>query len=255
MLRYWSMRSNTGSSAAIKYRALPTAHSDVVFNLSGAKFYPDKCALSPISSRAFFVGMADWQITCCISGCLDMFGIQFRHEVLRPLMRFDMDELTGRQIDLSQLLGRDVEFLAEQLSDEHDDVRRINLVEGILIPKCLALSKLDLVLPGAVQTLLTMPELHSIRSMSENIGLSARQLERVFKRNTGLSPKRFAEVGRFMKSTRMLDRGISFAETAFTLGYSDQAHFNRAFKKHSGLSPGEYLNTPDVVFIQDMEKP
>jgi len=36
------------------------------------------------------------------------------------------------------------------------------------------------------------------------------------------------------------DDGIRFAEIAQDVGYSDSAHFNRAFHRWTGISPSQY---------------
>jgi AraC-like DNA-binding protein len=38
----------------------------------------------------------------------------------------------------------------------------------------------------------------------------------------------------------MRDSGIPFVEIAHNLGYSDQAHFNHAFRRWAGVSPSVY---------------
>lgn len=255
VLRYWSLRSNNWcTTSSITYRALPTAHSDVVFNLSATPFHVMAGGIQITSSEAFFVGMSDSHMVYTMNGEIDLIGVQFRHEVLRDLMRYDMNELTGQQIDLSLLMGKEIHTLTERLRVEDNLFKRINMIERSIAPKCMMLGRQNLSLANAVEKMLTRPEAHTIQSLARSVNLSERQLERAFKRHTGLSPKQFKDVGRFMKAARMLDCGMTFAATAFDLGYSDQPHFNRSFKRYSGQSPSEYLNDSNVAIIQDSSK-
>ncbi|WP_169716934.1 helix-turn-helix domain-containing protein [Sporomusa acidovorans] len=42
------------------------------------------------------------------------------------------------------------------------------------------------------------------------------------------------------KATNLLASGKSLVESALATGFSDQSHFQKAFKKKFGISPGQY---------------
>lgn len=253
VLRYWILRSRAEPLATpLHYRALPTAHSDLVFNLANASFHcVDDGARQANVQDVFFVGMADWCSVYSIIGEVDLLGVQFRHEVLREFLRCDMHELTGLHVDLSVFLGSALVPLTEQLRMVRDDNERIRLIEMALLPMCANLDVENAALSEAVHVLLTQPEAITVRSLGARLGLSVRQLERIFKFHTGLSPKRFSEVGRFMKATHMLNSGCTLTDTAFALGYADQSHFSRAIKRYSNLTPRQFIGASDVAFFQD----
>lgn len=48
---------------------------------------------------------------------------------------------------------------------------------------------------------------------------------------------------RIERAAKMLDEGLSIATVALELGYYDQSHFTRMFKKVTGLTPGAYQRT------------
>jgi len=73
-------------------------------------------------------------------------------------------------------------------------------------------------------------------------GLSARQLERKFARNLGISPKTFARVVRFKSVVAAAGRPDppDWVRLAGDFGYADQPHLVREFKIFSGLTPVDY---------------
>ncbi|MDI3324090.1 helix-turn-helix domain-containing protein [Pontibacterium granulatum] len=86
--------------------------------------------------------------------------------------------------------------------------------------------------------------LQPITSLSEQINLSQRQLERLFKQWVGISPKHYSRllrVNHARSTLRDASGTLSLTEAALNAGYFDQAHFNREFKQVVGLTPGQYL--------------
>ena len=95
----------------------------------------------------------------------------------------------------------------------------------------------------AVQQLVTpqlrdgFPGVHSVARM---LGLSSRTLQRRLSEE-GATFARIVARARFDVAQRMLDDpACKIIEVALDLGYSDQAHFARAFVRWTGLAPREF---------------
>lgn len=71
-------------------------------------------------------------------------------------------------------------------------------------------------------------------------GLSSYYLIRVFRAEMGLSPHAYLEQVRIHRARVMLKSGLPIASVAAALGFSDQSHLNRHFKKLTGITPGTY---------------
>ncbi len=71
--------------------------------------------------------------------------------------------------------------------------------------------------------------------------LSRRTLQRRL-RDFGFSFEELIDDTRYVEAVRRLSTGTeTMKEIAFMLGYSDQAHFNRAFRRWTGLAPRDYV--------------
>ncbi len=76
--------------------------------------------------------------------------------------------------------------------------------------------------------------------MEESIGIGIRQMERLFKKHVGYSPKQYAKVVRFFHIYHQIIKSDSnLSIEAVDAGYYDQAHFNKEFKKYAGSIPKE----------------
>ncbi len=80
-----------------------------------------------------------------------------------------------------------------------------------------------------------------IREVAAATGFSLRHLERRFREQIGLSPKRLARILRLNRAIRLLSAGGRPADTAARCGYYDQAHLGLEFKAMTGMPPGRFL--------------
>jgi AraC-like DNA-binding protein len=71
-------------------------------------------------------------------------------------------------------------------------------------------------------------------------GLSASHLIRAFKQAYGLTPHAYQLNCRIEVCRAQLRSGHSIAEVACAAGFSDQAHFQRIFKRFVATTPGRY---------------
>lgn len=80
----------------------------------------------------------------------------------------------------------------------------------------------------------------SIETLSEQLYVSKRQLERSFKENYGTTPKTYQRIIRFRNAYECVHQTATapdWLDISYTFGYSDQAHFIRDFKEFSDEVP------------------
>lgn len=73
---------------------------------------------------------------------------------------------------------------------------------------------------------------------------TARQLERQFKQQLGITPKEFIDLTRFNNAFAVVQRTggtRSLMEIAWDCGYYDHAHMANAFQKHMGRPPRDFV--------------
>jgi AraC-like DNA-binding protein len=72
------------------------------------------------------------------------------------------------------------------------------------------------------------------------VGLNPHYLCRVFARTEGMSPHRYQLMRRIERAKRLLGAGEPIRETAQAVGFADQSHFGRFFRRFMGVPPGRY---------------
>lgn len=80
----------------------------------------------------------------------------------------------------------------------------------------------------------------SLNEYSAHCGLSRYHLIRSFKQAYGLSPHAFQLDQRINRAKSLLKQGRSIVDTASLLGFADQSHFQRNFKKRLAVTPKQY---------------
>jgi len=98
----------------------------------------------------------------------------------------------------------------------------------------------------------------NVKDIAKQHKISARSVQRQVQNTYGLSPKQLINLQRFQQSIGVLiDDNASLIDCSHELGYSDQAHFSRDFKKNTGISPSQFQHlwktdkSNDVLFFQD----
>ncbi|MEV6907475.1 helix-turn-helix domain-containing protein [Amycolatopsis sp. NPDC051071] len=88
---------------------------------------------------------------------------------------------------------------------------------------------------------------HTLNSLAAIAGLSPSHFSHLYARATGHSPMRELRTRRLHRAARLLTgTGMSVAAVAGTVGYVDQFHFSRAFRREFGLPPSSYRHNGEV---------
>lgn len=86
----------------------------------------------------------------------------------------------------------------------------------------------------------------SLDVVSEEIGLSPKYFSRVFKREMGTEFSKYLTDYRMKKTAQKLDNTEkSVAEICRETGFSDNAYFGSVFKRHYGMTPGQWRKRDD----------
>lgn len=86
--------------------------------------------------------------------------------------------------------------------------------------------------------------------LAEEFSMSKYHYLRVFKKNLGLTPHNYILTQRVHRAKENILKGKSLSETTFDVGFSDQSHFTRSFRRIYGYSPKELLNKSNFILYK-----
>ncbi|MBP5199252.1 MAG: AraC family transcriptional regulator [Schwartzia sp.] len=83
----------------------------------------------------------------------------------------------------------------------------------------------------------------SVATMSEKVHVSSYHMIRKFAAENGLTPHQFQMQCRVRKAQELLKQGYKVVDVAHMVGFCDQSHLDRVFKKQVGVSPNQFANS------------
>lgn len=94
----------------------------------------------------------------------------------------------------------------------------------------------------------------SINDAAEECGVERRRLERIVRRDFGMAPKQILRRARALDMAAQL-RGVAdpSEREACTLRYYDESHLIREFTELFGMSPGQFVKTPQPLMTLTLE--
>jgi AraC-like DNA-binding protein len=81
----------------------------------------------------------------------------------------------------------------------------------------------------------------SLDELAKLANLSPFHLARLFRQEVGMPPHAFQLQIRLTRAKRLLLQGIPVSAVATETGFFDLSHFTRHFKRHVGVTPGNYV--------------
>lgn len=79
-----------------------------------------------------------------------------------------------------------------------------------------------------------------LETLSQKMGISRYAIIRLFKNNLGLTPHAYQLNHKVNQARSLLKCGEPIIQVAVDLGFTDQSHFHRVFKLHTGITPKQY---------------
>jgi AraC-like DNA-binding protein len=172
----------------------------------------------------------------------DTLGIVLRPAGAFALLRRPLSEVVGLTVNARELLGPEVDELAERCAETHDPDVRFALVARWLWDRIARARAPDPAIAWmAAQIEASAGELR-VGGLQKETGLSKERVIERFLAQIGVRPKLYARLVRFRRVLDCLQRGdLALADVALEAGYYDQAHLSVEFREFAGLSPTAFI--------------
>jgi AraC-like DNA-binding protein len=192
--------------------------------------------------RALLYGVPKRPFVIELRGTGCVLGIKFRAGGFYPFWKRNVSQLTGFTIAASEVFGPDADHWTLQILDSGDDEAMARQADALLTERLPGRDAQAELAGRIVQEAMSDPAIVKVEQLCERTGFSSRQLQRLFGRYIGVTPKWVIKRFRLQEAAERLERDESAqcAQLALQLGYFDQAHFIKDFKAVLGQSPAHY---------------
>lgn len=231
--------------ASSRERLLPNGSSQLIINMGHPKFRHFKAADSQTQIEydpAIITGIHTRNIFLDSYSRISTIGAVFRAGALPALFDIPAHAFADDIVSLQALVGSQAAVLRQRLIETTSPKAQCKLLEAFLSRRLDSSFQPNPAIIYSVEQLNNKNGTPRIAEIRDKIGYSRRHFSGLFKQLVGITPKQYAKICRFQYTlTLMHDRAVrDWAGIALAGGYYDQPHFNRDFKRLSGISPTKY---------------
>ena len=173
------------------------------------------------------------------TGPAAMIAVKFKPAAITQLFGIDMHKCTDQTIDIETLDISALNELKQQVLPFLDEETAKQVFDNFFVslPKPRTGRPID----NAVNLIFEKKGMIKAEEIANEVGLGLRQLERLFKKYIGLSPKYYCRIIKFNYIYELMQKGSTdWAKIIYLSGYYDQSHFIRNFKAFTGEDPSGY---------------
>jgi AraC-like DNA-binding protein len=201
-----------------------------------------------LATTGFLIGPHDRPVVNAPTGETYCLGVVTTPVACLALFGTPPAPLRGRVVDLESTWAPAV-ALRRDLLAEADPDRMLDLVDAALNaglrPGPEAIERCE----RAIRALAVDPA-RGIGDLAVEVGVSHGHLNREFTSVVGLSPRALSRIFRLRALLADLDvyAPVPWSTLATRLGWFDQSHLIRDFKRHTGVTPSEYVAAQRLAF-------
>ncbi len=195
------------------------------------------------SNNLTLFGQTVFPETLIIDDDFTLIAYFFKPFALSALFGFSARELTDNPIDLNLLQPSKTLELQERLLNSDSIKEMINLIDNYIF-SLIKKVKVDIdLIKFATTEIEKKPDNKVLKKVQNELHLTERTFQRMFKESIGISPNQFRRIGQFSSAFKQLQQKEfeNLFDIAFDNGYSDQSHFTRSFKEFTDITPKDYL--------------
>jgi AraC-like DNA-binding protein len=187
-------------------------------------------------------GVPTGKFTRVLEGRARVFGVKFRAGGGRPFLGRPLAALRGKTIDAAQIFGTEIEPLGHSLTGDRSEDEKIDRANRFFLDRLPPPDADASLAASIVDMIFRTPEIQNVAELVSRTKMSERTLQRLFRECVGVSPKWVIRRYRLHEVVERLNSGACFdwAALAAELGYFDQSHLIRDFRRLTGYTPERY---------------
>lgn len=227
---YWEFKLDTVRER--RFIIVPDGRFDLILTIRNNQILSNK-----------LTGIWDKNIEVIYTSSCRLIGVRFKPVAVRIFLGQSIADFLNTSVSFDTeffKINRDL-FLDSEMTLQVFSRYFDNIFERLLISERIDRRQIKLYnhIDCAVDSL-------TVDELSNNFGLSARQIHRIVSYDLGISPKTYIQIIKVKKLLEKINRGNLNPDNSFF----DQSHLIRNIKRFTGLSPRDFAAFKNVRFVQ-----
>lgn len=220
----WSMWSYEKLTEPVNNVILPDGCIDMIVDFT--------------NKEIFFTGNSKTTLNFPLQGNIDFMGIRIKPGVFYNIFKFDCSKVMDHFIPYYQI---EKTYQLENIFEANGYNERITILVNYFKKKSAYITMDSFV--KVVNTMSEKEDIKFVNELASYFGYSERHLNRIFKKQCGVSLKVFLNIIRLHNSLKLIVNNESkkLVYLAHESGFYDEAYFIKEIKKYCGISPTDLV--------------
>lgn len=234
----------------LNHKFIPQRNINMRINLSSTPHCVCRGSDEKILNDVYFMGLQthDTNSYLKLNGNVDIIGICFMPYGFFPFLKIPVSEYKNQILEADEIGFKLTKKIAERLKESKNIYDRLTILEVELLT-LLDDSNQNLDKFQLIFNALNNENPFQLNNFCIRRNINMRQLERLYLKYIGLSPKIYSTLDRFHCVVNQLlnAKNIKLSNLAYDYEYYDQMHFIKDFKRYAGNTPKIFINQENSI--------
>lgn len=176
-------------------------------------------------------------------GRATLIAFFFKPFTLGPVFKLSAQQLKQEAIGLNRWNPQKAMALTIQLTYAQSTAEKMEVLHQFILSQLTANQRECAIIRYVTDKILENPEADVLAQMLQELNLTERTFQRIFKKYVGITANEYRRICQFQLAfyqlkSRQFDK---LTDVAFANGYFDQSHYIRSFKEFTDATPNDYL--------------
>jgi AraC-like DNA-binding protein len=172
-----------------------------------------------------------------------LVAIFFKPFAIGPVFKLSALELKNEPVKLNCWNAQKAMALGLQLTHAQSTVEKMEVLHHFILSQVTINKRECEIIRFATDKMLVNPNIDVLAQMLQQLNLTERTFQRIFKKYVGLTANEYRRICQFQIAFYQLKAGQfdKLTDVVYDNGYFDQSHYTRSFKEFTDTTPYEYL--------------
>ena len=176
-------------------------------------------------------------------GNATLIAFFFKPFAIGPVFKLPAQQLKNEAVELNRWNPQKAMALTIQLTYARSTAEKMEVLHQFVLSQVTANQRECAIIGYATDKILENPEADVLAQMLQELKLTERTFQRIFKKYVGITASEYRRICQFQLAFYQLKSGQfdKLTDVAYANGYFDQSHYIRSFKEFTETTPHDYL--------------